>query len=869
MSNIYKNVAPQLIKKGFRIVPILPNDKRPNAENWVNNTFTGLEPQYAEYGCGIKCGQGDYPVAAIDLDIYDKDIFKELYKYVISKISGLSLERVGLPPKKIIVVRTETPLRKKQTKAYKLDGKSNKVEILGAGNQFVAYGIHPATKKPYKWLDIFGGPLELDVRQLAIVSETVLNDIISKSAEILDRHLGKPVVYDVAGTVPPQIPESPTADYIPLTIGDVTRKGYSADDVRKMLVFPADTHDPWIHVGMALHHEFNGSDEGFQLFDDWSREFAGGNYEGSDYIRSRYVSMGKHTDINPITISHIEYRYREFTRESSAQAVELFSAPLPQNYDEKALKDLRNLIKLQREVMLSGGQISTGKQQIAVIGITGKLLRKHESKDVIEWRIAEESVCAKTLAEHLQGFFAYCKISQQWFEFVGTNWEKVNPQIFTNIVTLFVDEGIKRDRLEKGYKSNFIAGVCKLLRSSPKLELPVLPEKAIPFINGVYQYDEGIDVLGEPYGKWVFKPLSRRNSLTWYIPYPYIPKPSTGEPDTPIFNGILANLFPRNARRFVLCLVRQAVSPLSGIHKIFVFSGAGGAGKSTFISIFISLAGKQNCYITQFETIEAKNNRFELANIPGKKIIAIPDMGDYRGSFATTKQISGEDLFRCEEKGVQGTYNASWKGLFIAGSNKPLASRNTDSGLMRRIVNVKVNHNLNNSKVREFLLDDKLTQLEKEFPSILREALEIPDEEVLITLHGDIHKTLGYDESEKAESAFNVNPLYEFVINYIQPKEGVLVPIGKLKRLSYDRDSFENAGCHVYPAYAQWYYSQGFTGHAKDIHEFLMQLETSILSIAQSNQDYQDVKLINRSGIRYLKNACIYGQDLETLQVLD
>jgi RecA/RadA recombinase len=48
-------------------------------------------------------------------------------------------------------------------------------------------------------------------------------------------------------------------------------------------------HDPWLQVGMALHHETNG--EGFDLWDEWSSH--ADNYPGPEALRSRWDSFGR------------------------------------------------------------------------------------------------------------------------------------------------------------------------------------------------------------------------------------------------------------------------------------------------------------------------------------------------------------------------------------------------------------------------------------------------------------------------------------------------------------------------------------------------------------------------------------------------
>lgn len=47
--------------------------------------------------------------------------------------------------------------------------------------------------------------------------------------------------------------------------------------------------DPWIRVGMALHHECDGDDTGFDLWNDWSA--ASGKYPGDEALRAQWDSF--------------------------------------------------------------------------------------------------------------------------------------------------------------------------------------------------------------------------------------------------------------------------------------------------------------------------------------------------------------------------------------------------------------------------------------------------------------------------------------------------------------------------------------------------------------------------------------------------
>lgn len=52
---------------------------------------------------------------------------------------------------------------------------------------------------------------------------------------------------------------------------------------------PSMGHDPWLRVGMALHHETAG--EGFDLWDEWSAQ--GSQYPGREALQARWESFGR------------------------------------------------------------------------------------------------------------------------------------------------------------------------------------------------------------------------------------------------------------------------------------------------------------------------------------------------------------------------------------------------------------------------------------------------------------------------------------------------------------------------------------------------------------------------------------------------
>jgi hypothetical protein len=64
---------------------------------------------------------------------------------------GLVLVRIGRPPKRAIPFRTDEPFRKIQVILIAPNGKEEKVEFLGDGQQVVVAGMHPDIGQPYWW----------------------------------------------------------------------------------------------------------------------------------------------------------------------------------------------------------------------------------------------------------------------------------------------------------------------------------------------------------------------------------------------------------------------------------------------------------------------------------------------------------------------------------------------------------------------------------------------------------------------------------------------------------------------------------------------------------------------------------------------
>jgi len=100
-------------------------------------------------GIGILTGR----IAAVDIDVTHPELNDAILSLAADMLGATPFIRYGQKPKALLVYQVEgEPIEKMRSATFTLDDHAGQaVEVLGAGQQFVAYGIHPGTKKPYRW----------------------------------------------------------------------------------------------------------------------------------------------------------------------------------------------------------------------------------------------------------------------------------------------------------------------------------------------------------------------------------------------------------------------------------------------------------------------------------------------------------------------------------------------------------------------------------------------------------------------------------------------------------------------------------------------------------------------------------------------
>jgi P4 family phage/plasmid primase-like protien len=182
-------------RNGYRPVPISgptmkvdAAGKRPLMKNWREICADADEAEIARWteaepkctNTGLLCGE----LVGIDVDVLAPDLVEKIIATERSMLGGTPLVRIGKAPKTLLCYRVAARFTKMETpELFLVDGSKAQIEVLAEGQQFVAYGIHPDTLRPYEWLH--GGPDTMPWADLPVVTEEACRRFVAEAEAIL------------------------------------------------------------------------------------------------------------------------------------------------------------------------------------------------------------------------------------------------------------------------------------------------------------------------------------------------------------------------------------------------------------------------------------------------------------------------------------------------------------------------------------------------------------------------------------------------------------------------------------------------------------------------------------------------------------
>ncbi len=257
--NYMAQLGATLVDRGFPILPIQPNTKKPglyklgawheypkwsrHCERDTTDNEVDIWGNWPEAGIGIAAGR----VIGIDIDILDSPtIALEIEALAKRMLGDTPAVRIGNAPKRLLVYRAIQPFS---------GFKYPPIEVLGVGQQFIAYGIHPDTGKPYDWPVSTLADLSPD--DLPGITVAQAREFAKEAYRLIPADL-RPKTLGVGLRAPMECANLPEQ-----------RGTYEAvEDALRHIVNADLDYDSWVRIGMATKGALG--DEGWPLFEAWS-----------------------------------------------------------------------------------------------------------------------------------------------------------------------------------------------------------------------------------------------------------------------------------------------------------------------------------------------------------------------------------------------------------------------------------------------------------------------------------------------------------------------------------------------------------------------------------------------------------------------
>lgn len=256
--NYMAQLGATLVDRGFPILPIQPRSKKPgmyrqgawhdypkwsrHCERATTENEVDIWGDWPESGIGIAAGR----VIGIDIDVLDGEIAAKIEGLAKRLLGDTPAVRIGRAPKRLLVYRAAQPFA---------GFKYPPIEVLGLGQQFIAYGIHPDTGQAYDW------PVEsladLNLSDLPAITEAQAREFAQEAYLMIPVAL-RPKSLSVGRQAAGECAHLPEQ-----------RGTFAAVEDALTYIVNADLdYDSWVRIGMAIKGALG--DTGWPLFERWS-----------------------------------------------------------------------------------------------------------------------------------------------------------------------------------------------------------------------------------------------------------------------------------------------------------------------------------------------------------------------------------------------------------------------------------------------------------------------------------------------------------------------------------------------------------------------------------------------------------------------
>lgn len=295
MPQYLKDYGERLVELGYRIVPLPPGSKGPHRKGWpkFNADADQVRRWYSNGSANDGIGVLAATTPAIDVDILDPEVAGLMADEIDKIFEGHNLlMRTGRAPKFLIPFRSDEPFRKITSGVYTDGTNEHKVEILGSGQQWVAYHVHPETERPYQWFDGLSDAGIHDVAQssLPVLTFEDAQRVVDAFERIAaDRvALGKWRVTSRVQADPRKIDGADDFAAHAEPVKDLTRS--QIEWIVSRIKNDEDDYDRWLNVLCAVHHQLG--EDGIEIARGYSER---SSKHVNEVFEAKYGSIGAYS----------------------------------------------------------------------------------------------------------------------------------------------------------------------------------------------------------------------------------------------------------------------------------------------------------------------------------------------------------------------------------------------------------------------------------------------------------------------------------------------------------------------------------------------------------------------------------------------
>ena len=237
-----------------------------------------------------------------------------------------------------------------------------------------------------------------------------------------------------------------------------------------------------------------------------------------------------------------------------------------------------------------------------------------------------------------------------------------------------------------------------------------------------------------------------------------------------VFKKMLNSQFDPKTQQYIKAFIWSVLCGDNRSHIFLYLFGPGGTGKSTLVNLLCMLVGEEATLTTTLRDLHM--DKFECANLTGKRLICINDTEVFKGDLSTLKAITGGDSIIGRVKHEQGSFEVRPRGLLVITGNAMLQTRDASGAIDRRMRVVPMS---NLPDKRQFLLYKMNNKWEgplvKESPGIVRWA-RMDDKSALDILTGPLPPQM---EHIRIEAQHNLNPLIKWISEDLKHTDGTWI----------------------------------------------------------------------------------------------